>query len=273
MRLLFVGVALMSAIFTGCNQNGDDDNNDPDFPDTDNLIVVANGYTDAGQIKVILYAFDSVTSAYTPLFIELRDSATNTLIEDATITLMPMMDMGQMQHSAPFENPASTDAVDGLFPCAVVFQMPGEMGWSLKVDVLENVNGGQGEVTFQFGVNTDTPSRTHVVTPLNGNNPLIISYLEPTSPAIGMNDLELTLHTKASMMSFPGEDSYTIEIEPLMPSMGHGSPNNVDPTHSADGHYNGQVNFTMTGLWVINLTIMDGTEVVDSTSSFEMTIQ
>jgi hypothetical protein len=74
-------------------------------------------------------------------------------------------------------------------------------------------------------------------------------------------------------MSFPGIENYTVEIVPEMPSMGHGSPNNVDPTHSADGHYEGQVNFTMTGLWRINLNIMDGSTVLDSTSYFEVTLQ
>jgi hypothetical protein len=110
------------------------------------------------------------------------------------------------------------------------------------------------------------------MTPLNGDPNLVISYVQPTSPKVGINDFELTLQYKESMMSFPAKTDYTVMIEPEMPAMGHGSPNNVDPTHVADGHYKGQVNFTMTGLWKINLTIMDGAEVVDSTSYFEVTL-
>jgi hypothetical protein len=270
MKLLVVGVALMSAIFTGCKKDKDPE---PNTSNTDGLTLIASGYTDAGSILVKVWAKDSLYSQYTPLFIEVKDSATNTVIEDGHIEIMPMMDMTTMVHSAPFENPSSTDAVNGLFPCAVVFQMAGEMGWTLNVHVHEHVNGGEGEVTFPLVVMTPTPTRTRVVTPANGGNKLVISYVQPTSPKVGINDFEITLHSKESMDSWPGIENYTVEIEPEMPSMGHGSPNNVNPTHTGNGHYKGQVNFTMTGLWNVNLRIMDGTTVVDSTAYFEVTLQ
>ncbi|MCF8464089.1 MAG: FixH family protein [Flavobacteriales bacterium] len=269
MKLLFVGVALVSAIFTGCKKD-----KDPEPNNTEGLVLIATGYTDAGGIKVSLYAKDSLYSQYTPLFVEVRDSATNAVIEDAHIEIMPMMDMTTMVHSAPYENPSSTDAVNGLFPCAVVFQMPGDMGWTLDVHVHEHVNGGEGEVTFPLVVMNPDPTRTRVITPLNSSSSrLVVSYVLPTEGKVGINDFEITLHSRETMMSWPAIENYTIEIEPEMPSMGHGSPNNVNPTHTGNGHYEGKVNFTMTGLWRINLTIMDGTTVVDSTAYFDITLQ
>lgn len=269
MKLLFVGVALMSAIFSGCNQ--DDDLPDP--KNTDGLIMIASGNTDAGDMKVNLYATDSLYSQYTAFFIEVRTTNTDAVIKEAHVSLNPMMDMGNMTHSAPFENPSSTSAINGLFPCAVVFQMPGETGWTLTVNVHDHVNGGEGEVTFPLVIKNPTPTRTRVVTPLNGGNKLVISYVQPLDPKVGINDFEITLHTKESMMDWPGIENYTVQIDPQMPSMGHGSPNNVNPTHAGNGHYKGKVNFTMTGLWRINLTIMDGATVVDSTSYFDITLQ
>jgi hypothetical protein len=271
MKLLMVGVALMSAIFSGCNE---DDDILPDPSNTDGLVMIETGYTDAGSMKVTLYSVDSLYSRYTNLFVEVRDSATDAIIEDGHVEIMPMMQMPTMMHSAPFENPSSSDAVNGLFPCAVVFQMPGEMGWSLMVHVHEHANGGEGEVTFPLVVKNPESTRTKVVIPVNDPmSRLIISYVEPLDPKVGVNDFEITLHSRETMMSFPGIENYTVEIVPEMPSMGHGSPNNVDPTHSTDGHYKGQVNFTMTGFWRINLNIMDGSTVLDSTSYFEVTLQ
>lgn len=271
MKFLVVGTALVSTIFSGCKK---EDDPTPITSNTDGLVMIASGYTDAGGIKVNLYSTDSLYSRYTNFFVEVRDSATDAVIDDAHIELMPMMDMGQMQHSAPFENPSSTNAVDGLFPCAVVFQMPGEMGWTLNIHVHEHVNGGEGEVTFPLMVKNPDPTRTRVVTPVNDPmSRLIISYVQPMDPKVGINDFEITLHSRETMMSFPGIENYTVEIEPEMPSMGHGSPNNVNPTDSGNGHYNGSVNFTMTGLWRINLNIMDGSTVVDSTAYFEVTLQ
>lgn len=267
MKLLVVGVALMSAIFSGCKK----EDNDP-ISNTDGLILIATGYTDEGSMKVNLYSSDSIYSQYTKLYVEVRDSVSNDVVDDAHVELSPMMDMGTMQHAAPFENPSSTDAVNGLFPCAVVFQMPGDMGWTLDIHVHNHHSGAEGEASFPLVVKNPSPTRTIVMTPLNGDPRLIISYVQPTSPKVGINDFELSLHYMESMMSFPARTDYTVMIEPEMPSMGHGSPNNVDPTHDANGHYKGQVNFTMTGLWRINLTIMNGTEVVDSTSYFEVTL-
>jgi hypothetical protein len=37
--------------------------------------------------------------------------------------------------------------------------------------------------------------------------------------------------------------------------MGHGSPNNVNPAHTTGARYAGKVNFTMTGLWRLNLRV------------------
>ena len=268
----------MSAIFTGCNQ---DDDIIADPSNTDGLTLIASGYTDAGSMMVKLWSTDSLYSRYTNLFVEVRDSATDAVIEDGHVTIMPMMDMGNMMHSAPFENPSSMSAVNGLFPCAVVFQMPSEMatmsgamGWSLMVHVHEHVNGGEGEVTFPIMVKNPDPTRTRVVIPVNDPmSRLVISYVQPMDPKVGINDFEITLHSRETMMSWPGIENYTVEIEPEMPSMGHGSPNNVNPTDAGDGHYNGSVNFTMTGLWRINLNIMDGSTVVDSTAYFEVTLQ
>ena len=271
MKLLVVGVALMSAILGGCEKK---EHNHHQNSHTDNLVLLGTSYTDEGSMKISLYSTDSLYSRYTNLFIEVRDSATDAVIEDAEITIMPMMEMPTMMHSAPFEDPNSTSAVNGLFPCAVVFQMPGDMGWSLTVNAHEHVNGGMGEVTFPLMVKNPAPTRTRVVTPINDPaSRLVISYVQPLNPKVGINDFEITLHSRETMLSWPGIENYTVEIEPEMPSMGHGSPNNVNPTYTADGHYKGQVNFTMTGLWRINLNIMDGSTVVDSTAYFEVTLQ
>lgn len=267
-KSLLLGTALLSTIFTGCKK----DDPTPDDNTTD-LLLIASGYTDAGSMMVKLYAADSLYSEFTQLFIEVRDSASNEVLENAQITIMPMMDMGNMEHSAPYENPTSSAAVDGMFPCNVVFQMPGEMGWRLEVTV-DNLTGGSGTAVLPLAVKNPPATRTRVITPTSDPNArLVISYLQPNDPKVGINDFEITLHSRENMMSWPSVENYTVQIEPEMPSMGHGSPNNVDPTHSANGHYEGQVNFTMTGLWRINLTIMDGSTVVDDTAFFEVTLE
>jgi hypothetical protein len=60
----------------------------------------------------------------------------------------------------------------------------------------------------------------------------------------------------------------SIAITPEMPSMGHGSPNNVDPVYTADGRYEGKVNFTMTGYWKVNMVIRDAEDVIIKDNAF-----
>lgn len=76
------------------------------------------------------------------------------------------------------------------------------------------------------------------------------------------------------MMSFPAIDGYTMTMTPEMPSMGHGSPNNVNPVSSGMGKYDGKVNFTMTGYWKVNFEFLtESGETVKTGQYFDVTFQ
>ena len=72
-------------------------------------------------------------------------------------------------------------------------------------------------------------------------------------------------------MSFPAVNDLTVAIEPEMPSMDHGSPNNIDPTLLEAGHYKGRVNFTMTGWWRVHINLLRGTTVVTDEAYLDIT--
>ena len=97
-----------------------------------------------------------------------------------------------------------------------------------------------------------------------------VSLIEPSTFRVGINDMEIAIYKRASMMSFPADSSLAVILTPEMPTMGHGSPNNINPVHTGNGHYKGKVNFTMTGMWYLNLDFMSGTAVADSTQFFEV---
>lgn len=145
------------------------------------------------------------------------------------------------------------------------------MGWSINVNVYDPIGDREGTATVPVKVKAPTLARTQVVTPLDGTESLVISYLQPKNPKIGVNDMEITIHQKQSMMDYAPVENYLIHIHPEMLAMGHGSPNNVDPVATEMGHYTGKVNFTMSGNWRINLTLVNGETVVDSTTYFDVT--
>lgn len=265
-KLIFGGLLAIS-LLTACSKD-----NDPEpepGPVENNLILIASTLTDQGAMEVSLYAKDSLFAGYNNVYVKVKN-ASGAYLTQADVMLHPMMDMGGMMHSSPAEDPA-TSAVDNIFQGAVIFTMPGVMGWTIDVTVYDPVMDVMGTAALPVSVKSPPQARVRVVTPLDGSDPLVITYVQPQKPKTGTNPFEITLHRKASMMDFPADDNLSVEIDPQMLAMGHGSPNNVDPTLTANGHYSGSVNFTMSGDWRIYLKVMDGTAVVDSTAWFDVT--
>lgn len=262
-------VAITStALFISC---GKDEVPEPEDP-TVGLTKLAEGYAAGAAAKVQVYMKEtSVTTGYTKFYIQLLDSTTGNRIEDAHIQLTPWMDMGMMQHSSPYENPASEEAVNHLFPCSVTFIMSSMGGtWTLKVNVHNHSNNKEGAITFPLTVTEPTKSKQKSFTALHNGAKYFISLIEPSKPKVGINDMELAIYKKASMTSWPADSSLSVTLTPEMPTMGHGSPNNVNPVHTGNGHYKGKVNFTMTGYWKLNLDFMSGTAVADTTQYFDV---
>lgn len=251
--------------FLSCNKN-----KLPERLPTADLVKISEGYAIGAGTKISVYANSAtINTGYTKFYLALSDSATGHKIEQAGIQLSPMMDMGMMQHSSPYENPTSTLAQDGLFTCSVVFIMPSTAGsWTIKIQItnLSKV----GVFTFPVVVADPIKSTMKSFTAMHNSAKYFIALVQPTKPKVGINDLEIAVYKKETMMSFPADNSFTITNSPEMPTMGHGSPNNVNPISMGNGHYKGKVNFTMTGLWKLNLDFLAGSAVVDSTQFFEI---
>lgn len=230
---------------------------------------ITEGYATGAATKVELYANQDLTTGYNALFIALYDSTTKQPLENAQITLLPIMDMGSMKHSSPVENPSPT-AQNKMFPSGVVFTMAsGTMGsWTLEVNVL--VGGKQGKLTLPVTVAEPSQSRLKSFVSKADNSKFIVALLQPGAAKVGVNDMEIAIYKAKSMMEFPADSSLTLALTPEMPTMGHGSPNNINPVHTTKGHYKGKVNFTMTGLWHLNLDFTYGNAIADTTTYFEV---
>jgi len=264
----FSSVMLCIAVTMFACKKADTPEQDP----TKGLTKLAEGFAAGASAKVEVYTKEtSLTSGYTKFYLALYDSLTGKRIDDAHIYLTPVMDMGTMKHSAPFENPASEDAVNHLFPCSVVFVMSSMGGsWTVSIKVHNHTTGKEGSLTIPVTVNEPAKPRMKSFTALHDGSKYFISLIEPSSPKVGINDMEIAIYKKVSMMSWPADSSLSVVLTPEMPTMGHGSPNNVNPVHTGNGHYKGKVNFTMTGLWRLNLDFMSGAAVADSTQSFDI---
>lgn len=228
----------------------------PTDPFADLTYIGETQVVGAGAI-VKIYAEEALFVGYNRIYVALYDSANpQTQLTDAHVTFNPMMDMGMMQHSCPFENPSTTvEANTKAFKGAVVFIMPTTAtgSWMLNVKVHNHASGEHGMASL--AINVVEKSEPKLITFISDfdNKKLFVTLIEPTEPKVGINNITFGIYEKQSMMDFPAVDGYMMEMEPEMPSMGHGSPNNVNPVSKGNGLYTGAVNFTMTGYWKINL--------------------
>ena len=267
-------ILILSLTFFSCKK----DNKDSQINPLEGLTKLKEGYAIGASAKVEIWGKKNFFVGYNNLTVVVYDSLNlKEKITDAHIHFMPVMTMGmgamKMQHACPIENPDET-AKDGVFPGAIAFIMATETdgSWKLGVQVHNHKYDKEGEAEFDITVDNPATSVLSVFTSQSADSSkLILSLVQPTTPKVGMNDIEFTIHKKVDMMNFPADDSYTIEITPEMPSMGHGSPNNVNPVSSGNGHYKGKVNFTMTGEWKVNVLVKKDGNTVSKNAYFTIT--
>lgn len=274
-NLLVLSLSIIMIIVSSCKKDDHTTHQnqaiDP-YPIPTTLKLISSGYANGAAAMVKVYAENDLQTGYNKIYVALFDSITQVRITNSHIKFLPVMHMMSMSHACPVENP-NENAIKGLFEGVIYFSMPSNSSeyWTLGLDIHNHLNDKEGRADFDINVK-HAPSKIISLTALNDSSRVLISLVKPVAPEVGVNDFEIAIHKKATMMSFPAVDDYTIEIEPTMPSMGHGSPNNVNPVLTSNGHYAGKVNFTMTGLWRIHLLIKKGTAVVDSSAYFDITL-
>jgi hypothetical protein len=241
-------------------------------PEEFNPVLISNATSKGSKYSLRLYAKDTLYEGYNKLLFELKEAKSDTKINQANLKLTPLMHMVSKTHGAPTENPDNLVAESGFFEGAVIFIMPSNPDEYWTIEVAVDVNGEKDTILLPIPVvkNPSEPKKINITSAIDGTV-YFVSLIEPSDPEVGVNDLEFSVHYKENMMSFPAAEDLTVEIEPEMPSMDHGSPNNVHPGHIINGHYEGKVNFTMTGWWRVHLTIKKNNEIVTDEAYFDIT--
>jgi hypothetical protein len=233
--------------------------------------LMGETYILGAAAKAKVYAEKDFFVGYNKIFVAMFDSVSNTRLTDGHFDVIPMMDMGMMKHSAPVEITEESIPSDKFWKAAIVFIMPSSAGkWTLNMAFHNHKTDKEGEGELEVNVINPTTSvmKSFIA---SDSTKLFVTLIQPTTPKIGLNNFEISIHKK-DMMDFPAVNDYTVEIEPTMPSMGHGSPNNVNPVFTSMGHYVGKVNFTMTGLWNVKLTLKKNGVTIDNKQSFDITL-
>jgi len=260
--ILTVACLALFLIFFNCSENG------TESEDSKNYVLIDEQFNN--NTKVELFAEAAPFVGYNRLYVSLYDSASGTKIINSQVLFSPLMDMGTMVHSCPFENPQSTEAQDNKFAGSAIFIMSGM--WGMGVEFHSSDDAHIGNVEFTFDV-----APTSLVKKLDASDGItyFLTLMQPEKWRVGLNDLELCINFRQSMMSFPAKEEMTLTMSPWMDmgeGVGHGSPNNVNPQHTNNGHYNGVINYTMSGAWDINFEINNGDSTI-AQATFEVMVE
>lgn len=212
----------------------------------------------SSSMKMAIYKeYDSLFVGYNPLYFSITDTVLKTQISNAAILISPVMDMIAMKHSCPVDQPIYS-ASDKFYKGAAVFSMAteGMMGWTMNITA--NVNGKEYKISMPIVVKA-TPSGIKLLASAKDQNNVFyyVALVHPQKPQqkIGINDLEVAVYKRNDMMNFPAVSGMALSFNPTMPSMGHGSSNNINPVDVGNGHYKGKVNFSMTGDWRLDFSL------------------
>lgn len=271
-KITSIAIILCFALsFTSCEKEGDT-TNQPTRNPLQSYVLAGEKNTTNADVK--LYFGEEAFVGYNTVAVELFAPGTQNLIENATVSFLPMMDMGSMKHSTPFTNPTFDVDMDAYMGSSTFIMPGGTMGnWTFAVII--GYNGSIDTATFDIDVAAKTEAKLiSFVSAVDSTTKLFVALKEPSAPEIGLNNFEVMVYKKESMMSFPPATDLNIEIDPEMPTMGHGSPNNENPVHIADGLYRGKVNFTMSGFWKVNMSISDSSgKTLKEDVYFDITFQ
>ena len=246
-------------VFSSCKKEETDTPVNPGDP-LNSYTLVGAGEAGMSGYMVELYAQVDPFVGYNRMVVRVKENGTMNEIDDAVVTFDPVMDMmGLGDHGTPVEQPVYNEALRGYAGTATFVMPSGMMGtWTFRVKI--SLPGVKDDYTAEITVNVILPAEERLYSFLSETDSasIWVALVDPVTPEIGFNDFEVVIYEMEDEMTWPAIGGLQIEIEPIMPSMSHGSPGNVNPTFLDAGHYLGKVNFTMPGWWRVYIDIRDG---------------
>ncbi|MEX2478042.1 MAG: FixH family protein [Gracilimonas sp.] len=259
-RISAMAALVLAAI--SCNTT---DNSDPELDLIPINSVTLDGY------EISLESNKELETGANDLYWKIEQDGD--IITPKSISINPMMDMGEMMHSTPYTQPQTADEDDRYMTNMAVFIMPGGMmgSWFIEFEITTQTDEViTGEIPIDVASSWKLTSVQHQET----DNVYYISWYNPQKPVVGNNDLTFLVHTRESMMNFPAVGDIEMEVYPYM-DMGGGSGHSTDftnPVASGDGFYEGDINYSMSGTWTTSVELVVGNDTLPEVV-FEYSVQ
>jgi len=244
-------------------------------PDVEGLTKIAEVELNNINTNVGIYARGELVTGYNTLYFAATDPETGNVIDDGHFEVSPMMKMDAgHEHGTPVLNEVlSTVDEKSLYKMGVYFVMSSMGGqWRLDFEFHNHAESGHQESTVNVEVAEPSDRNSGNFMAMDDSSMLFACWVMEEDPIVGMNDFTMAIFERENMMTWTPVNDINIRIEPEMPTMGHGSPGNVNPTSIGSGQYKGEVNFTMTGYWKVNIEMTRNSNQVSNGFYFDYTL-
>ena len=272
-KTIFTPLLAIALFATSCKKEETNPGTPVDDPLSEYVLISETPATTL-DYTIKIYAQEALFVGYNYILVQVKDNATGEILDNPDVMFMPVMEMNSgMMHACPLEQPTYNTSLQ-VMEGTITFVMPsmGQGKWNLGLK-LKNTAGTEEDINIDVDVMQKAePQLFSFVSAHNPNQNVFVALVNPRMPQIGINDFEVVVYERQSMMSWPALEMLNIEIDPEMPTMGHGSPNNVNPIDMGEGHYLGKVNFTMSGYWKVNMKFETATnEMMKDDAFFDIT--
>lgn len=246
----------LSICIIGLSSCSSDDGETQPIDDLNDLQLITELSNDSHRIE-LYSASGTLQNGFNQISLRIKETATDNYLTDANISWLPIMYMTSMEHAAPASEVVKLPDAETVFTGHVVFTMPENPDEKWEISINYQSQGA----SFSASIPVEVPQmedRTLVNFSSSDDQNYVLAMVQPFEPKVAINDFQMVLYRMESMMEFERVDGFSILIDPRMPGMGnHSSPNNINLTQVEDGFYKGELSLTMTGLWRINLQVLD----------------
>lgn len=171
-------------------------------------------------------------------------------VENATLAHETTMHMHMDDHAHSHSSPSVDPDAGGQGE--IIFTMASDDHGTWDVVLTVSVPGEEPSVlTFVSVPVAESDARKDLVV---DDRQYIVTLNFDAPVKVGHNPFVLTVH-EVGEHDFMAQTALDVTFTPDMPTMGHGSPGNVQPSHGANGNYSGSVNLTMPGLWHLDFVV------------------
>jgi len=244
MKYIFTFI-MISAIFAGCSDDTSVTPNGNQPGKYSRILTI-----ESGDKKFEIWSSSASTLIYGYNDIGFKVFSDGLEKTNGFVKYLPTMyhGIGGPSHTVPVKENFYYDSADKLFKGYVIFIMYDSSAfWASDY----NFNNEFSVDSSVFDLSMNYKSQIYAWDNVNTQRVYILTLVSPLSPRVGSNEMTVMLHESSGFFTFSERDSAEMHIRPWMESMGHGSPNNVNPISIGGGYYKGNVNFTMSGEWYV----------------------